>query len=146
MKRITFITCLLFAGCASQLTHIPAETETLGFDFRPYSAKGFLITPGTYQGDYDAIGMVTFIMWPEMNYSKAQRRQNTFNTDGQPSTAGYWERDVIVPDTAISNAYRQALSMGADALAHFEIRPVTKTVEHVVVLGMEVSGYAIKRK
>jgi len=117
------------------VNHIDASRDTLFFDFRPYTNQGFLFTPSAYSGEYEAIGLVRFVMWPEAFRERVR------------STRIYaWRTESIRSEEAIEHAYRQALEIGADALIHFDIRAVNRTEHGASLNGIEVSGFAIKRR
>ena len=129
-------------GCqSSEISYIPAETEAYGYDFREYSAEGFLFTPYDYEGDYQSVGMVTFIAWPEAEKVEASRKvqQRTGKTE-------VWRVGEVTPSEAINEAYQKASQMGADALIHFEVNSTSKTVAGAELSGIEVSGFAIDRQ
>lgn len=145
MKRIVLLLAtLLLAGCATErIARIPREVTFAGFDFRPYTERGFMFTPDVYGGEYDAIGLVSATIYPEA-YREHQSR-------GAETALGKWSIKDVDAQEAIDEMYRRASTLGADALVQFTIKSIEKTVETgdirgLTLSGVEVSGFAIKRK
>jgi hypothetical protein len=144
MKRLIFIftIALFFCSCTvTKISQIPAKQALLGFDFRPYTEKGFLITPYSYAGEYEAIGLMKFTMTPEANRV----------ADDKPSnyTTYKWEIKELRQEDAIKGMYEECVKMGADALVDFKLNYITdnyNTDPYASVIGYEVTGFAIKRK
>lgn len=150
MKKIStlFIT-LLFISC-SQLDHISRVSEFYGYDFRPYTEKGFMITPEMYQGDYESIGMIHYILTPESRIGHVTRVSIDEFGDRKYHKEKVWKTEVIDVSAAIDSMYNQCVTMGADALVNFnvesEVREYTDIKLPVIIKGYHISGFAIKRK
>lgn len=145
MKRIALLLIvLLLAGCATErVTRIQREVTFTGFDFRQYTEKGFLFTPDVYTGAYDAIGLLNATVFPE-----AFREEEVVKGERK---LGRWHIRPVDAQEAIDEMYRQASALGADALVQFSIKSIEKDVETgdlagLVLPGIEVSGFAIKRR
>jgi hypothetical protein len=156
MKKI-YLALLIFAIAFSGCSQKKQESETLkvrkfkkiskaelimSFDFTKYSEKGFLITPSHYGSNYETLGLFTFIIYPE---AEAFEYDSLF---GKKDIV--WETKKIDSQEILDFAYKTALKKGANAITHFKIRNVLKTVndgvENVYIQGLEVEGLLIKRK
>lgn len=131
-------------ACAVGPTFIPSKSELYSVDFRPYSDRGFLFSPGDYPGEYEAIGMVTYVIWPSAR--KVAMPIVNERTGGSMKTVSVWLADTIRVDQALKHAYEHTLEIGADALIQFDIKPVNRNVADTNLEGVEVSGFAIRRK
>ena len=133
----------VISGCATprEPMTIPASTEIRGYDFREYDE--FLFTPGDYSGEYDAIGIVTFSVWPRAEYKDSLY----FHDSGFNERRMMWAVGQVNTDNAIRTAHDRAVEMGADALTHFNIGTISRQLPNGGSMdGIEVSGYAIDRK
>ena len=66
MKQITLSLFLLvlFSCTTTKQTHYPKQIFFFGFDFRPFTEKGFLFTPENYDFEYKSIGLITCVITP----------------------------------------------------------------------------------
>jgi hypothetical protein len=139
MRKISVIVGLsilgiFFISCAPKVNFIESSTVTAGFDFRPYTAKGFLITPYQHLGEYESIGMLSVTIWAE----------------GMRNIEDKFVFKPLDTRDAIDSLYMVAVEMGADALVSFEVTSVTAdwpsggTV--IKQPGIRASGYAILRQ
>lgn len=114
-----------------------------GFDFTKYTKDGFLITPEGYLGQYESVGYLDTYVLPAV-----KKREEKEEVDGV--TYIYQYNDLVVEkintNDAIDEIYKKAKSMGADAIIHFSIRDINYLNGTMIVHGIEVTGYAIKRK
>ena len=142
MKRCSRMLSLVAAtslvtgvGACGTSRQIPQTTVVSVLDFTPYSQQGFLFSPASYYGDFDSIGFVTVTVYPECNF------------DTQ-SSEEVWERECqeISTRDGLDAMYQTAKDMGADAVTNLEVRPISVTVKRVRMGGIEVSGFAIKRR
>ncbi len=141
--RITAILLffLTLTGCqqsAPLISTINPVSDFRDIDLRPYTKKGFLITPGEYHGNFEAIGIINYSLWPG-----AKRR--IINITAGP-VAKDWEVENVKIDEVLDRAYKEATALGADAITHFDVRSITRTIEGATLTGVEISGFAIKRK
>ena len=143
MKRnlLLSILFLLIVGC--EIKELERTVEVYGFDFSEYSKKGFLFTPETYNGPYESIGILKMIIYPEVR-KKELKYENDPNFESKKYTD--WAVGKINPAEAINEMYKSASKMGADAVTKFEIKTVTKINGQLIIEGIEVNGFAIKRK
>ena len=134
MKKLIVITlAVLFTSTAcSTLKDIDGYENMTGVDFRPYTEKGFLITPSTYGGEYTSLYWVDYVIMPEAYYEVE------------------WVIGTINLETALDGVYKKCISMGADALMEFDIEnnidSYTGIVNPTSVTGVRISGVAIKRE
>ena len=150
MKKLllVFFVGIFFSSCVTttNLTEIPEESNLFGFDFRPYSEKGFLITPYAYDGNYQAIGLLTYSVTPG---AKKEIQGTARNMSGKSVPEYKWIVNEILPAHAIDGIYRECVNMGADALVDFKITNISAdytTNPPLRVSGYEISGFAIKRQ
>lgn len=143
---------LLFGGCSTpkEITNIPGRVDVAGIDFTEYTKRGFLFTPESYSRRYNSIGVVSVIVWAEMNRQESEKivrghQQAEVNLGYK---YGPWRADYLQMQEAIHSMYEQATGMGADALVNFESKGVVAPhpiYSSVQVPGIEISGFAIKR-
>ena len=136
------------------IEEIPGYTTVRFFDLKKYADLGFLITPATmYGGNYSAIGSLTIEKMPE---AKKIAKGDTVVVPGQKSkrkAVKTWEIEEFGKEyleAAIDELYQQAKKNGADALVNFNIENITREKvvgpgETIVLVGVRVSGFAIKR-
>ena len=68
MRYISFlfiIIILLVTGCKTGY-NVSKTAIVNGYDFTKYSAKGFLFTPESYNGEYEAVGIIEISLYPEV--------------------------------------------------------------------------------
>jgi len=145
MKRAFFyiIMLLLLFGCASGPSHIPGHTEIAYLDLSTYSQWGFLITPGDYGGDYETIGMISISEYAAATKKRVKSERGNY--------LERWTFSSVDPDLLIEKAYDKAISLGANAITRFVIKPESKPFEMtsiglISIPGYSVSGMLIKRK
>lgn len=134
---------------------VPAQTLVSGLDFRRFSDQGFLITPEMYPGNYDSRGLVTVTLLPfaYRDFKREQTRIGGYGGNRTSSTIdsyGGWRYASVQPGDALDSAFAVATRMGADALVRFDMKPIQQTLGPetggLVITGLEVSGFAIKRR
>lgn len=134
---------LLLVGCQpteeSRRSHYDRETEFYGFDFTEYADQGFLITPYQYDGEYESVGILRVVIWPEMTRiaEKTMGDRVTEYSD--------WRAEEIQMDTAVDSLYDRAREMGADAIIDFQAERITEDINEGVRVGVEARGFAIDR-
>ena len=131
-------------GCGSSgptIRHYSARFDVYGALFSEYSDRGFLFTPYTYEGEYEAIGMLTFEMLPEANW---------VGDDDYVLNSGAWEESVrphwrvdslITIEVALDSVYNHCVEIGADAMVDVRVERLSTSVRE----GLEVSGFLIRR-
>lgn len=158
-KPYLLLILIVFSSCATvktlpELKVINPAEHLYDLDFSPYAAKGFLITPEKYSGEYESIGLITFTAMPGAQYKRIGFKVNPFYTaeSGQPKIidAYEWATDTIEFDTILNKVYNICLSRGADALVNFQGETIYSSYDNysnpVTLSGYKISGYAIKRK
>ena len=151
MKYFAFLSLTLLvilSGC-SRANYIPASTQTVAFNFKVYSANGFMITPEGYTGDYESAGMIAMDIYPEWREEKASidglGRRNI--NDNRVAVTRLVERELTT-DEITRHAVDMARGMGANAIIRFHVEPITQDITRPKRLtrnGVRVTGFAIKR-
>lgn len=139
-----FVIAVLFISCSATK---PIERSELfsGIDFRKYTENNFFITPLEYTQPYEPIGLINFTMYPEV-----KDVPSTYSSsDGyilMDSNGQRWFIGNIQTSDAVDKIYRYCTEMKADALMMFDVNVVYKNNGALSVPGLEISGFAIKRK
>lgn len=147
MCRILLIfMAVLLVGCATTSSsqyedrvEIDREMEIYGFDFTEYAEEGFLITPETYTGEYESIGIIQVTLWPKMKRS-VEGRDEQGNLEYSE-----WRSEQLPLEAAVDSLYRRSSGMGADALINFDSERVTREVGRATRVGVQARGFAINR-
>lgn len=153
MKKLLFLVCILaivIQSCkTAQISQIPKREIFSGIDFREYTNKGFLFTPEKFEGNYESVGMVSFLIMPEA----VKRRAETNPNPGSWQDPGYiynWEVKKIDIQNAVDGIYKRCVEMGADALVNFKSEINIEDYPYLIppfkIEGYRISGFAIKRK
>ena len=104
-----------------------------------------MITPGEYGDNYTAMGIFTFTVYPEANYTETVSR----NEEGEETKSGKWISETLSSQEILDLAYQTAIKKGANAITHFKISATTKILNdgmrNFSVTGLEMSGLLIKR-
>jgi hypothetical protein len=133
------------------------STIVSGFDFTRYTQKGFLFTPETYNGNYEAVGLLSAKLTPELkdtppvgvlnksygDYGMVVNGKMYYILKMGPTTCYLKE---FKTETVIQSLYEEAAKMGADAIINFKISYFPSIANGITISGVEVSGFAIKRK
>lgn len=143
MKKIVFLFpffIIVIYSCVEP-KELAKEVYHTGFDFSKYSKNNFLFTPEPFVGNYESIGLLNTVIYPEVIKVDARIAGIKYNSLGDG-----WSAKKIDPYEAIDSMYVQALRMGADAVVRFEIKSISKPNGYKIISGIEVTGFAIKRK
>jgi len=143
-KKISFIfitiLILLFSGCSQKFTHLDKQESISSLDFTKYQKNNFLITPGEYGGNYTAMGIFTFKIYPEANYIKIKEKNRQ---------TGKWISEYLSSQEVLDLAYETAIKKGANAITHFKMNNTFKDIydgkQFFTLYGLEMSGLLIKR-
>ena len=149
------------------IEEIPSHTTTGRlFDLTKYTELGFLITPEeTYTGKYDSIGPLTIERMPEARKVTAlhvdtvkSKKKGFLNVEAQAGrpvktlAREKWKVGVITQkdlDETMDDLYQKAKGKGADAIVNFKFEDIRQRVADtnkiLVLVGIRVSGFAIKR-
>lgn len=139
-----YLTAILFISC-STTKPIERSEYLSGIDFRKYTADNFYITPLEYTQPYDPVGIVNFTMYPSVKNLPG----NYSNKDGyilMDANGQNWFIENIDASDAVDKIYQHCKNMNADALMLFNINTVYKVNGALNVPGIEITGFAIKRK
>ncbi|MEA2017093.1 MAG: hypothetical protein U9N59_01485 [Campylobacterota bacterium] len=135
---------VVVSGCSQNITHVPQAQLITSLDFTKYKENNFLMTPGEYGGDYEALGIFNFTIVAEANYEipEEERKSN------QPKKI--WVSKDIKAQEVLDLAYETAVKKGADAITHFKMKSgiILKDdgMSMFSIDTLEVSGLLIKRK
>jgi hypothetical protein len=156
MKKFTLLSifaALLLQGCmTSQFTNRESEFRLTGFDFREYTARGFLFMTESYYGEYEVLGVITVELHPKVVYQKGRTGQ------GIDYDVYYIYHDGVRSqlvqhmniETLIEEVYNVAVEWGGDGFTHFEARQKTAYTDagnpNSAYNYLAVSGVVIKRK
>jgi hypothetical protein len=149
IQMFCFVAGALLLSCRPPSPdHVPELTIVDPIDLREYTLQGFLFTPGTYSGDFEAIGIIRLTTYPEENLVEVERERR----DGSMTKNTFWQPDLLDYDSMLDAMKRQCEKMGANALTHLEFKfsvpgpiefPKSKNPLHR--FGVEISGFAVKR-
>jgi len=134
MKKYFIPLVFLLFSCSTMETQ--KEIRYYGYDFRPYTAKGFLFTTEGYDGQYESIASFAAVMYPEVKQIEDQSVLG--NTR--------WAAGEVHAGEVIDSMYARATRMGANAIIRFELRDIQKLNGKIIMEGLQASGFAIKRK
>lgn len=144
MKKHILLLLLFLAGCGTSPKTWDSQTNVYGLDFRDYNQQGFLFTPNVYDGDYESLGIVNIQLIPAV--TKTQGAGKNWRRGYSANSDVVWWIEVLDTRNAIDQAYREASSMGADALSQFEISEGSVVNGDMEVPTLEITGFAIKRR
>lgn len=144
LKRLApLLLCLTLAGCVKQISHIPAVKYTSALDLTRYAERGFLITTGPYGGEYEAVGIVSVLLYPEA------RREIKTNREGWDEPGG-WSIEEVSYQEAVDSLYHAASRLGANGIMslNFEapLRFTSALSDMPVLSGVLAQGLAIRRR
>lgn len=127
---------------------IPRREVFSGIDFLEYSKNGFLFTPEKYEGDYESIGLVSFLIMPEAVKEKTDAPDTQSYRDLGPVIK--WRIEDVNIQNAVEGIYKHCIEMGANALVNFKIEVKIEDYSNrnppIKLEGYRITGFAIKRK
>ena len=132
---------VFISGCAPK--PLDRREVFIEYNFTKYTSFGFLITPEKYDGKYESIGMLTYIITPSIRYSSLPHGR----LEPNEIAWGNIIYEHINVEDAIDKMYEKALDMGANAIMRFNIDDSYPFLweDYKVPLGVKITGYAIKR-
>jgi hypothetical protein len=140
---LTIIVSITYLNCGKQGLEMQKSVYIYGYDFTPYSEKGFLFTPEGYQGEYESVGIITVEIWPNIN-----RDSGVVYKPGQfysPGTVRYYYYEPISPTEVLDSLYTKSISMGANAVINLIIKEEQIEKSGYLIPIEMASGFAIKR-
>lgn len=143
---IISITFPLLLNACSYGSPVSKKIFFYGYDFTSYTEKGFLFTPEQYLGDYDAIGLLKLEIIPEVRQIFYGTRATEQGWETIIGNTRQWQVKEISSKQLLDSLYNKAVSMGADAVVRFSLNSTSHYNGDVTFNGLEVSGFAIKRK
>jgi len=134
----------LVAACGGPEVY-KKSMEVAGYDFTEYTEQGFLITPESYQGEYQSVGTLSVTVWPRIEQLPAE--DDTVAQPGPESPAQEWfVTEGVDPQEVVDSLHVEARSMGADAIMNFRTEPVREDLENGPTrTGVRARGFAIDR-
>ncbi|MBN2827911.1 MAG: hypothetical protein JXQ26_07970 [Tissierellales bacterium] len=148
-KYIVFLfvfTIIIFIGCSKILHRTPKVDNFDKLDFTKYTEKGFLFTPLLYNGNYESVGLINYRFIPSASYKDMKTVKN-----GVYTTIYYWDRDNFSLYDLLDSVYTWSSSKGANAIVNLKLEVATEYFGYgfdnpATIQGLDVSGFAIKRK
>ena len=124
------------AACAPAVKYVAPMLTVSGIDFTKYTKEGFLFTPEAYDGPYDAIGLISITRYAGARY-----------VDTTTESASGWKYDPIPVPALMDTVYARATAMGANAIMRFHVENslAPATLDHPLLPGITVTGFAIRR-
>jgi len=138
------LVAMLAAACGGPEVY-KKSMEVAGYDFTEYTDQGFLITPESYQGEYQSIGVLSVTVWPRIEQRPVE--DDTLAQPGPESPAREWFiTDAVDPQEVVDSLYVEARSMGADAIMNFRTEPAQQDLDNGPTrAGVRAQGFAIDR-
>ncbi|NQT62712.1 MAG: hypothetical protein HQ556_07115 [Candidatus Marinimicrobia bacterium] len=157
MSKFLFgsVVAVLLTACISVIEFIPEENMYLLIDFTKLTEKGMLITPDVYKGDYLAVGMIDMIQYPRAymvelrpKYTEAELEKTPWIPPPKPNKQ--WVVEKPDHERILDSLYQMITEKGGDAITRIEISYPEKsynsgTVSPIVLTGIRINGFAIKR-
>ena len=101
-RQLYLILFIILLNCAYPPSHVSETILLTEIDFRAFTSEGFLFTPGEYNGDYEAIGVVSIDYYPEANIVESDRN----------ATGKEWEQALPDHQRALVRVQEICLQMG----------------------------------
>jgi len=152
MKKLLFILIVgFFIGCMPPSKEFIPEIEIFyKIDFSGYTDKGFLFTPHIYNGDYESIGLITLLYYPEAKMVKETVYYERMPNETTQKEISKWVVGDYNTEQLLETIYKKCADMGGDAFIDFRLTNDTMlhnvgTPNEVLINGIKIEGYAIKR-
>ncbi|MFA7421746.1 MAG: hypothetical protein WCZ90_18830 [Melioribacteraceae bacterium] len=142
-NRVLITLSVLFLFACTSPRELRKEVYYTGFDFTKFSKQGFLFTPESYNSEYESIGVINTTLFPEV---KNQDYRTFGSNEYLPLGETGWSYKQINVSEAIDSMFVQATRMGANAIVRFDVKNTSKQNSYITIPGIEVTGFAIKRK
>ena len=134
------------AGCSTTLENT-GGFYVRGYDFTKYTEQGFLFTPESYLGTYDAVGQIHVDFIPEVREALTPTIQRPIQIEGFDRITHQGKYYYVEqPNTAkiIDHLYELSAEMGANAVTNFSV--TSRAWEGISDIRIvTVSGFAIRR-
>ena len=134
------------AGCSTTLENA-GGFYVRGYDFTKYTEQGFLFTPESYLGAYEAVGQIHVDFIPEVRDSRTHRNDlprllpgyDLVSHDGK-----FYHVEQPNKEDIIDHLYELSVEMGANAVTNFYVSTSSwEGVSDIRIL--TISGFAIRR-
>lgn len=130
MKRIIVIIAIAVMAASCSITR-DRQVFTSFIDYRPYTEKGFFISPNPYTGEFASIGELSIIVTPGINtVSKVSVKSDKDFSDGvysRGSSSSSFVEDIPASEL-VEMAVKEAQKVGANGIANFKCLTVYNTV------------------
>jgi len=136
----------IVAGCSTTLENT-GGFYVRGYDFTEYTEQGFLFTPESYLGTYDAVGQINVDFIPEIREARTREGQRPVQIPGYDlirHDGRYYHAQQPNTQDIIDHLYELSVEMGANAVTNFYVS--SRSWEGVSDIRIvTVSGFAIRR-
>ena len=122
MKKLLIILSLI-VGCGAPPKVIPEIQLIIDIDFTEYTQKGFLFTPNAYTANYESIGLITIIYYPEARLVTRVIEYEGKDKEGNKRARkeSEWVINKINSNALLDSVYTTCIEMGADAFTQLKI-------------------------
>jgi len=144
---LSLITIASISSCTKILLRTPQIDNFDKLDFSEYTKMGFLFTPLLYSGEYESIGLINYRFFPSATYI-----DTIFVINGVKWPLKYWKSDEYSHYDILDSIYSWSSKKGANAIVNLKLQVAQETFglgeykNPTMVFGIDVSGFAIKRK
>jgi len=121
MNKLLLISGFLILISCSTPEPLPRSVFFFGFDFTPYTEKGFLFTPEKYEAEHESIGLITCIIFPEKKQVTVQYQDELYS---RHFSMDVLELEQLQPDEILQIIYERCIEMGANAFVNFEFETI----------------------
>ena len=153
MKKCLIIIFIGLLSCTSMPKKYERVESYFILDFSKYNDLGFLFTPGDYNGEYKAIGNISYKYIPAAELIKKPEIDNTNYkyVKCRIDTSSKIVIEKLNFEEIMDTIYKNVKAKGADAILYLKIEPESeaysfKNLTDVTVEGINISGFAIKRE
>ena len=155
MKFVTMVAVIVaVVSCTKILNRTPKINNFAKIDFTEYTEKGFLFSPYQYNGEYEAIGIINYKFIPSAIY-KDNKTTSRMKVGNKTEEYTYFSKSWISDDynvyDLLDSLYNWSSSKGANAIIDLKLNTSSEYfgygyINPVTVNGIEITGFAIKRK
>ncbi len=153
MKKLFLLfLSLLFATCTT--LKVDKAMVVTAFDFSKYSKQNFLITPDSYNGDYESIGLISASLFASVTETELPTNMHengkfSWETDSTYlmfSVNKYYLIEKINTEEVVEELFQTVKRMGGDAITNLKTNFTYRERYGIYIPGVELTGFAIKRK
>lgn len=152
MKKCLWITAfILLAGCTHRPEYFPPEATMVSYDFGKYQDKGFTFSPYEPDREFESRGYICITYYTEIEWrfpDQFEKERRKIKIDWYKYKI--WIATPIDVEKLLEPVYKQAVSLGANALTSMTIEYTPKFFEwddrQISQPGYTITGYAVKLK